>query len=173
MNRMAVGRFWSHGKTNSVLLRPYKGGIISGAPRVYYADEVRSIDEVEFPGKLEFKPIEEELADKLIAEQLSVDAFKPELFHDEVQGSRRAHRGRAEDGRARSSPRPRSQPQAQIIDLFEALKKSLEAGAAGPASKPANEQALKAAADEASDDAKPIKKVTARKPGREKKPATG
>jgi DNA end-binding protein Ku len=166
MNRMAVGRFWSHGKTNLVLLRPYKGGIIMH--HVYYAEEVRSMDDVEFPGKLEFKPVEEELADKLI-EQLSVDAFKPELYHDEYKDRVLSAVEQKMAGQVVTAPA--EQPQAQIIDLFDALKKSLEGVNAGPASKPANEQA-RAAAEEP-DDAKPIKKVTARKPGREKKPATG
>jgi DNA end-binding protein Ku len=167
MDRMAVGRFWSHGKTNLVLLRPYKGGIIMH--HVYYADEVRSMDDVDFPGKLEFKPVEEELADKLI-EQLSVDKFKPELYHDEYKDRVLTAVEQKMAGQVVTAPA--EQPQAQIIDLFDALKKSLEGVNAGPSSKPANEQQAKAA-DEGVEDAKPIKKVTAKKPGREKKPATG
>src|SRR5262249_21315175 len=37
MNRMAVGRYWTHGKTHLVLLRSYKGGIV--LHYIYYADE--------------------------------------------------------------------------------------------------------------------------------------
>jgi DNA end-binding protein Ku len=163
MDRMAVGRFWSHGKTNLVLLRPYKGGLIMH--HVYYADEVRSMDEVEYPGKLEFKPVEEELADKLV-EQLSVDSFKPELYHDEYKDKVLAAVEQKMAGVAVTAAA--AEPQAQIIDLFEALKKSLEGVNTGPASKPANEQHPPEPTE--AEDAKPIKKVVARKPS---KKATG
>ncbi|HVY48227.1 MAG TPA: Ku protein [Minicystis sp.] len=168
MDRMAVGRFYSHGKTNLVLLRPYKGGIIMH--HVYYADEVRSMDDVEYPGKLEFRPVEEELADKLI-EQLSVDAFKPEQYHDEYKDRVLSAVEQKIAGQEVSVPT--EAPAAPIVDLFEALKKSLEGVNAGPASRPANEQQRPAEPEPAEADAKPIKKVVAKKPAREKKPATG
>src|SRR5262245_14172804 len=80
--RIAVGRFWTRGKEQLVLVRPHKGGLL--LHQVYYADEIRSFEEVDRPGTVAFKPVEEELADKLI-EQLSVTAFRPEQFHDEYR----------------------------------------------------------------------------------------
>lgn len=153
MGRIAVGRYWSRGKEQLVLVRPYKGGLV--LHQVYYADEVRSFDEVERPGAFEFKPVEEELADKLI-EQLSSDAFRPEQYHDEYRDRVLAAVEQKVAGQEITlSP---EQPQAQIIDLFEALKRSLKADDA-------------ASADDSEAEHKPIKKATPRT--REKKPATG
>jgi DNA end-binding protein Ku len=42
--RVAVGRFAQRGKDNLVLVRPYKKGLI--LHECYYADEVRSFDEI-------------------------------------------------------------------------------------------------------------------------------
>lgn len=157
MNRIAVGRLGTRGKEQLVLLRPYQGGLL--LHHVYYADEVRSFDEIDRPGKIEFKPVEEDLADKLV-EQLSVDAFRPEQYHDEYRDRvLAAVEQKAAGQEIAALP---EQPQAQIIDLFEALKRSLDKSAA--ASPP------KAAEAEAEGEKKPIKKVS---PRGSKKQATG
>jgi multidrug efflux pump subunit AcrA (membrane-fusion protein) len=52
MNRIAVGRYGTRGKEQLVLVRPYQGGLV--VHHVYYADEVRSFDEVDRPGEVEF-----------------------------------------------------------------------------------------------------------------------
>ena len=124
-DRIAVGRFGTRGKEQLVLLRPYKDGLVMHY--VFYADEVRSFDDVERPGEIEFKPVEAELADKLI-EQLSVDGFDAQQYHDEY----RDRVMQAVDQKVAGqevSVAPEA-PQAQIIDLFEALKRSLKTEAA-------------------------------------------
>src|ERR1700722_179649 len=63
MKRLALGRYYTHGKTEMVLLRPYEGGL--AMHHLHYASDVRSMDEVERPGAIEFKPMEHELADRL------------------------------------------------------------------------------------------------------------
>lgn len=153
--RVAVGRLGTRGKEQLVFVRPYWGGL--SMHYVYYANEVRSMDEVERPGSITFKPVEEELADKLIAE-LSVDAFHPEQFHDEYRDRVLAAAEQKAQGREIStSP---AQPQAEIIDLFEALKQSLKTTATPhePASKTTSPQA----------EPLPLRKTRAR-PAREKK----
>ncbi len=120
MGRLAVGRFYSHGKTELVVLRPFEGGLV--LHQVYYADEVRPFAEVERPGRTEFKPVEQDLADKLV-EQLSVPAFRPEQYHDDYRDRVLAAVEQKVAGRevsAAAAPR-----EAQVIDLFEALKRSL------------------------------------------------
>lgn len=120
MERIAVGRQWSRGKVNLVLLRPYKRGLI--LHHVYYANEVRSYDEIELGPDLRFSAAEEDLAAKLI-EQLSEPAFAPEKFHDEyAERVQRAAQEKAEGQQITIAP---EQPAAQIIDLFEALKQSV------------------------------------------------
>jgi DNA end-binding protein Ku len=119
--RIAVGRLGARGKEQLVLVRPYEGGL--SMHYVHYADELRSMDDVERPNDIAFKPVEEELADKLIAE-LSVDAFRLEEFHDEYRD--RVIAAAEEKARGNEISTVPAQPHAEIIDLFEALKRSLK-----------------------------------------------
>jgi DNA end-binding protein Ku len=119
--RVALGRLGTRGKEQLVMVQPYRGGL--SMHYVHYADEVRSMDEVERPADITFKPVEEELADKLIAE-LSVDAFHPEQFHDAYRDRVVAAAEQKAQGREISTLP--AQPRAEIVDLFEALKRSLK-----------------------------------------------
>ncbi len=162
--KLAVGRFGTRGKEQLVLLRPYKGGLV--LHYVYYADEVRSFDEVERPSEnTQFKPVEEELAEKLI-EQLSVEAFRPEAFRDEYRDRVVAAVEQKVAGEEISVAA--AEPEAQIIDLFEALKRSLGGAAVTSANTTTHEEAT---APEAAEETSPtLKKASSRKP-REKKAA--
>jgi DNA end-binding protein Ku len=164
--RIAVGRYGARGKDQLVLLRPYRSGLVMH--QVYYADEVRSMDEVPQPGRVEFKPMEEELADRLV-QQLSADAFHPEKYHDEYQERLLAAIERKVQGQEITAPPER--PEAQIIDLFEALKRSL--GEKQPAAaEPARHRKEAAPAEEEEAAERPaLKKAAPRRP-REKKTGT-
>lgn len=129
--KLAVGRFAQRGKDNLVIVRPYKSGLI--LHECYYADEVRSFDDVEVAGPFEFKPIEQDLADKLI-QQLERDTFEPSRFRDEWADRVKEAVDKKVAGEE-VSVAPEA-PKAQIIDLLEALKRSVAAAEAG--SKPAN-----------------------------------
>lgn len=118
--RLAVGRFAQRGKDNLVLVRPYKKGLI--LHECYYADEVRSFDDVETGGAFEFKDIELELANKLI-EQLDQPKFEPERFRDTWADKVREAVEKKIAGEEVIAP-PEA-PKAQIIDLLEALKRSV------------------------------------------------
>jgi DNA end-binding protein Ku len=118
--RIAVGRFGVRGQDQLVLLRPYKGGLVMH--QMHYADEVRSIDDIPQPGKVEFKKAEQDLADQLV-DQLSTDAFHPEKYHDEYEQRLMAAIEQKVAGQEIAAPPER--PEAQVIDLFEALKRSL------------------------------------------------
>ncbi len=177
--RVAIGRYGARGKEQLVMLRPYKSGLVMH--QVYYADEVRSMDDVEYSTNVPFKPVEQELADKLI-EQLSTDKFSPEKYHDEYRDRVRAAVEQKAAGIEVTAPA--EAPQAQIIDLFEALKRSLQDKAPLPSGQsvandgPApteQEPASEPAEATASDIAKPLKKASTRKPAapREKKAAGG
>jgi DNA end-binding protein Ku len=128
MERIAVGRYWSRGKVQLVLIRPYRKGLI--LHQVYYANEVRGYDDVELGPDQAFSEAEQQLAERLI-EQLSETEFAPEKFHDEYsERVRAAAEQKAAGQQITVAP---EQPAAQIIDLFEALKQSLR-DAGGPAS---------------------------------------
>ena len=166
--KIAVGRYFTRGKEQLVLLRPYKNGLI--LHYAYYANEVRSYEEVDTGAVIATKPIEDELADKLIA-QLTIPEFNPEQYRDEYVERVKAAVEQKVAGQEVAIPP--EQPPAQIIDLFEALKRSLSE--AGGAANDANSGA--AAASEAAEgeagEAKPPKKAVPRKSARGAKPATG
>ncbi len=133
--RVAVGRYWTRGKEQLVLIRPYRSrGLI--LHYVYYSNEVRAFDEIELGSETAFKPMEEQLADKLI-EQLAKREFNAKEFKDEyeerVKSAVEAKVSGQEIVVAQEAPK------AQIIDLFEALKRSLDQSSSvssdvGPAS---------------------------------------
>jgi DNA end-binding protein Ku len=174
--RVAIGRYGARGKEQLVMLRPYKKGLVMH--QVYYADEVRSMDDVEYSTNVPFKQVEQELADKLIS-QLSTEKFSPEKYHDEYCDRVRSAVEQKASGIEVTAPP--EQPQAQIIDLFEALKRSLQGGGGLPAAAPAANDAPAAeasSAEEAAADvetAKPLKKAAAPRKAapREKKAAGG
>jgi DNA end-binding protein Ku len=118
--RLAVGRFAQRGKDNLVLVRPYRKGLI--LHECYYADEVRSFDDVETGGAFEFKDIELDLANKLI-EQLDQPKFEPERFRDTWADKVKEAVEKKIAGEEVIAP-PEA-PKAQIIDLLEALKRSV------------------------------------------------
>ncbi len=118
---VAVGRWASRGKEQLVLIRPYgKDGII--LHQLYYATEVRAFDEIDTGATFKFSDKEHELAEKLI-EQLSTESFEPEKYSDSYsQRVDTAVQQKVEGKEITIAPEA---PKAQIIDLFEALKKSL------------------------------------------------
>jgi DNA end-binding protein Ku len=120
-DRVAVGRWAARGKEQLVLVRPHNDGLV--LHQLYYANEVRAFSEIDTGAKLAFSDKERELADKLI-EQLSSDAFHAENYHDSYSDRVLAAVEQKVQGQE-VTVAPEA-PKAQIIDLFEALKKSLE-----------------------------------------------
>ena len=122
---VAVGRWASRGKEQLVLIRPYgKDGII--LHQLYYATEVRAFDEIDTGANFKFSDKEHDLAEKLI-EQLSSEGFEPDKYSDSYSERVEAAVQQKVDGKE-VTVAPEA-PKAQIIDLFEALKKSLSATA--------------------------------------------
>jgi DNA end-binding protein Ku len=118
--KIAVGRYQSHGKVHLVLLRPYKKGLIMH--QVFYANEVRSYDDVELGPDMRVGEHEEALADQLIA-ALASERFDPSKYKDEY--AERVQAAAQQKVAGQEVTLVPEQPQAQIIDLFEALKQSL------------------------------------------------
>jgi DNA end-binding protein Ku len=149
--RTALARYAARGKQYLVQIRPLpEGGLVMQT--LLYADEVRSISEVELePG--EVKEQELALAQQII-DQISTDEFKPEKFEDDVR--KRIHeqiQRKVEGQEIQIEP---EKPPTQIIDLMEALKASLAAKGLGPSQKPA---AGPAAAGEPAAERKPAKRA--------------
>src|SRR4051812_38207667 len=160
--KVGVGRWAARGKEQLVLIRPYKTGLI--LHQMFYANEVRPYEEVETGATFQFRDAERNLAEKLIAE-LSVDQFDAERYKDTYQERVLAAVEKKVAGEQIHVAQ--EVPRAQVIDLFEALKQSLEQvqGPGGPVKAAANtvtsgEEASEEAAEEK---ARPVKKAAPRK----------
>jgi DNA end-binding protein Ku len=114
-----------------VMIRPVDDGLVM--QQLLYADEVRSIKEVEIP-PTEVKPAELKLAQQLIDAQSS-KAFDPKQYKDEVRARiETAIQKKVEGQEITLAEEPAAS--AQVIDLMEALRASLEKkGAPKPAAK--------------------------------------
>jgi DNA end-binding protein Ku len=121
MGRVAVGRFSTRGRQQLVLIRPLQRGLVMHG--LFYADEVRGFDEIEFGDEIELKQGEVELANQLI-EQLSGDRFEPQKYEDEYRRAVLEAVDRKVSGEE-VVVTPSSEPREQIIDLVAALKQSL------------------------------------------------
>jgi DNA end-binding protein Ku len=119
--RVAVGRWSARGKEQVVLVRPYgKDGLV--IHQLYYSNEVRAFSEIDTGATFTFSDKERELAQKLI-EELGTDSFDAEKYTDSFSERVKAAVDQKVAGQEITIA-PEA-PKAQIIDLFEALKKSL------------------------------------------------
>lgn len=128
--RWAVAKYAARGKGYLVVIRPLGNGLVM--QQLYYPNEIRSIDEIEL-GETDVKDNELKMAIQL-AEMSASDDFVPENYRDEVQDRiKELIQRKVEDG-AEITQSLLEEPQAQVIDLMEALRRSL--GGTAPA-KPA------------------------------------
>ena len=119
--RSALAKHAARGKQYLVMLRPYADGLLM--QQLKYEDELKSFGEVPLGEETELKPGELELAVQLI-EQIAADEFKPDRYSDEVRKRLWDAIQSKIDGRELAEDETEA-PQAQIIDLMEALKASL------------------------------------------------
>jgi DNA end-binding protein Ku len=125
--RWAVAKYAARGKGYLVVIRPLGKGLVM--QQLYYPNEIRSIDEIEL-GDGDIKENELKMAIQL-AEMSASDEFHPENYRDEVQERVRAMIQRKIEGEEITNAME-EEPKAQVIDLMEALRKSL----GGPSSTP-------------------------------------
>jgi DNA end-binding protein Ku len=129
--RCAIGRWAARGKQYIVMIRPVEDGLVM--QQLLYAGEVRSIKEIDIP-KGEVKDAELKLAQQLI-EQQSSDKFDPGPYVDDVRArSETAVQKKVEGQEITMAEEPVGG--AQVIDLMEALRASLEKKAPAKASAP-------------------------------------
>jgi len=120
-NKCALGRWAARGKQYIVMLRPVEDGIVM--QQLLNAEEVRSIKDIEIPDT-EVKPQELKLAQMLI-EQQSVETFDPSQYKDTVTARIEAAIEKKVQGQEITLAEPKEQG-AQVIDLMDALRASLE-----------------------------------------------
>jgi DNA end-binding protein Ku len=118
--RVALARYAARGKQYLVMLRPVDGGI--AMQQLYYADEVRSFEEVPVE-TADVSAKELDLA-KLLGGAEAVDEFKPETYEDDVKKRILGLIQKKVEGEEISLV-PAAETGGQIIDLMEALRASL------------------------------------------------
>ena len=138
--RWAVAKYAARGKGYLVVIRPLGKGLVM--QQLYYPNEIRAIDELDL-GDAEIKENELKMAVQL-AEMSASDTFHPEMYRDEVAERVRALIQRKVEGEEITSAYV-EQPRAQVIDLMEALRKSLGESKPAPAPKAAPVKATAAA----------------------------
>jgi DNA end-binding protein Ku len=119
--KVALAQFVRGGKEHLVLIRPHDGGLVLHT--MYYADEVRSLADVDTGGDPKIRPNELQMAERLI-EQLSNEKFEPEKYKDEYRERLQEVVQKKVAGEEVRVAEP-EKPKAQVIDLMEALKASL------------------------------------------------
>jgi len=124
--KVGLAQYVRGGKEHLVLLRPYDGGLVLHT--MHYADEVRSLAEVDLGGEPKVRAGELEMARKLV-QQLSSKAFHPEQYKDQYRERVQAVVQKKIAGEEVTAAEP-EKPKAQVIDLMEALKASLARTAA-------------------------------------------
>jgi len=147
--RVALGRYTMRGKEHLVLIRPYAKGMILHT--LYYADEVKAVDEFDRAVNEPVKEAELTLAKKLI-DELTQKKFDPAQYHDNYRErvDEAAHK-KIEGQEVTEAP---SEPKrGQVIDLMSALKASLEKR--GKSAKSAEEEAPEAEEERIAVNARP------------------
>ena len=128
-DKAALGRYAARGKQYLVLIRPLGPRLVM--QQLFYADEVRTPDEIPIDAA-DLKEPEIQLALQLIEQTASADGFHPERYKDSVKQRVEEAIERKVAGQEIQTAAPA--PQAQVIDLMEALKASI--GRGGPPSSP-------------------------------------
>jgi DNA end-binding protein Ku len=132
--RCALGRWAARGKQYIVMIRPVDDGLVM--QQLLYAGEVRSIKELEIPST-EVKDAELKLAQQLIEQQAS-DKFDPTTYTDEVRARVEAAVQKKVEGQEITMV-DAPEGGAEVIDLMEALRASLDKKKAPAPTKAAEE----------------------------------
>jgi DNA end-binding protein Ku len=118
----AIAKIAMHNREHMVIIRPAEGGLVIHT--IYYADELHKANKAEAP-KTTFSAKELELAKSLIGHMLA--PFRPAAFHDTYRENvERVVEQKKKGQKTTAVKRPRKTP---VIDLMEALKRSLKAAA--------------------------------------------
>jgi DNA end-binding protein Ku len=146
-NKVAVARWISGHREHLVLLRPFEDGLVLHT--MFYADEVRDFSAIDLEGG-EVRDKEIALAELLINE-LTEERFDPLAYKDTYRERLMETIQSKSAGSVIVAEAGRSEKAAEVVDIMEALRRSLEGKAkAKPAEKreraPAKRAPVRAAA---------------------------
>jgi len=120
--RAAIAQLVTRGKEQLVLIRPYENGLIMHS--LYYANEVRNFAEIAKGENSKLSEAEIELGATLI-ENMS-NGFEPGKYRDEYRERVQSMLDEKSKGQEITVTAPEAPQRAQIIDLMQALKQSIE-----------------------------------------------
>jgi len=128
-HKVALARWVAGNREHLVIIRPFQNGLVLHT--MYYADEVRDFGAVE----IEDAPVREKevkLAEMLI-DELTEKKFDPLQYHDQYR-ERLLDRIKAKsEGHAIVSEEREEEKAGEVIDIMEALRRSLEGSGRAPA----------------------------------------
>jgi DNA end-binding protein Ku len=118
----AIARIAMHNREHVAIIRPAEGGLVLHT--LYYADELHKANKAEIP-KTSFGRKELELAKSLVSHMQA--PFKAAAFHDSYRENvERLIEQKKKGQKITAVTQPRKAP---VIDLMEALKRSLKSAA--------------------------------------------
>jgi DNA end-binding protein Ku len=137
-NRVAVARWVAAGKEHLVVIRPYENGL--ALHTMYYADEVRDFGAIDLEEGAPVREKEVHLAETLI-DELTEKKFNPTQFKDEYRERLLEQiRNKARGKTIEMEPREEEKG-GEVIDIMEALRRSLGQGRAPAKRAPAKRAA--------------------------------
>lgn len=134
--KVGIARFVMHQRQHLAVLRVRDHALV--LETMHYHDEVAAVSDLDLPAKVSVNQRERELAVQIIESMAT--AFEPERYHDEYREQlEELIRERAEGEEETVLTQAPPEPGGKVIDLMEALKKSLaqRSGAAGASEAPA------------------------------------
>lgn len=126
-HKVAVARWISGGREHLVVLRPYGEGLILHT--MFYADEVRDFGAIDTENAAPVRDKEVQLAEMLINE-LTEETFDPMQFSDEYRQRLIEKIEAKSEGKPVVSPQRAEEAPGEVVDIMEALRRSLEVGRA-------------------------------------------
>jgi DNA end-binding protein Ku len=123
--KVALARWVSSNRENLVIIRPFDEGLILHT--MYYADEVRDFGQIDVENsKVQDKEIK--LAEMLI-DELTEKKFDPLRYKDDYRERLLDRIKDKSKGKAITSEEREEEKGGEVIDIMEALRRSLEGGA--------------------------------------------
>ena len=122
-DRVAIAELVSRGKEQLVLIRPYKKGLVLHT--MYHADEVRDFQQVPKGEKVNVSVKELELGIGLI-DRLTSEEFDPRNYKDEYRICLLAMLDEKSKGKEVTIAAPAPERGGKVVDIMEALKRSME-----------------------------------------------
>jgi len=116
----AIAKITLHQREQIVMIRPFENGMVLHT--LYYPEEIRAVAEFENQPEVSVQKAEVELAEQFM-KQLTA-AFDPDKFKDEYEG-RVEQLIESKQGEAPAPAKQAKRKMAPVIDLMEALKKSM------------------------------------------------